>query len=449
MPRLSAAGDIHYVAALSKAVEVASAVAGANFFKILWISLPRMKVNFYNAKKLKYLSMLTSGKAKRNSRGKIIRDASFQKREAPVGRIEPSRSWFSNTKTVTQNDLEEYRSVIQTKSPYDVLLSTGNVPYSMIDNEVKLKKKYDLSNSFGSKSAPKKPRLSYSSLEEMKSSGDARICVENSARRDKIKGQSHRIWNELYKVVDSSDVVVHVLDARDPLGTRCDQVEEFIKTKAKHKHLVYVLNKVDLVPTSVTAQWLRTLSKEHPCIAYHSNSLNNHYGKENLMNLLRQLKTLYNKSNLSVGFVGYPNCGKSSIINTLRGKRVCKSAPVPGETRHWQYITLMKDLYLIDCPGVVPISDYKKAVLKGAIRIENVDDPDDLISDVINLAGREAVESCYNIKFDEIEELFEKIAKKYGKLAKGGGPNTNLISKMILHDLQRGKIPYYIPPSEG
>lgn len=407
-----------------------------------------MKVNFYNGKKLKYLNMLNSGKAKRNSKGEITKAALFQSKDAPTGRIEPARSWFTNTKTVTQNELEEYRNEIKTKSPYDVLLSTGNVPYSLINNDVKVKKKFDFADCFGSKSQRRKPRLGYKSLEEMTN----KPVPEKSAvthSKDKIKGQSHRIWNELYKVIDSSDVVVHVLDARDPLGTKCNQIEEFLKTKGAHKHLMFVLNKVDLIPTSVTAQWLRILSKEHPCIAYHSNSLDNHYGKQNLINIFRQLKTLYNKETLSIGFVGYPNCGKSSIINTLRNKAVCKAAPIPGETKVWQYITLMKDLYLVDCPGVVPIADYKQAVLKGAIRIENVEDPDQLVPDVINLTGKEAVEGCYGIKFNDIEDLFEKIAKKYGKLVKGGEPNVDVISKMILHDLQRGKIPYYIKPDES
>lgn len=53
------------------------------------------------------------------------------------------------------------------------------------------------------------------------------------------------------QVIDSSDVVIHVLDARDPLGTRCRSVEKYIKEEAPHKHLLFVLNKCDLVPTSV------------------------------------------------------------------------------------------------------------------------------------------------------------------------------------------------------
>ena len=61
-------------------------------------------------------------------------------------------------------------------------------------------------------------------------------------------------------MLDSSDVVLHVLDARDPLGTRCRSVEKYLKAEAPHKHLIFVLNKCDLVPSSVAVSKPRLVS---------------------------------------------------------------------------------------------------------------------------------------------------------------------------------------------
>ena len=83
-------------------------------------------------------------------------------------------------------------------------------------------------------------------------------------------------------------------------------------------------------------------------------SMTHAFGKGALIGLLRQFgKLMSDKKQISVGVVGYPNVGKSSVINTLISKKSCKVAPVPGETKIWQYITLMKRIFLIDCPGVV------------------------------------------------------------------------------------------------
>jgi len=66
------------------------------------------------------------------------------------------------------------------------------------------------------------------------------------------KGTSRRIYGELYKVIDSSDVILHILDARDPIGTMCESVLEYIKKEKAHKQVVLVINKCDLVPNWVT-----------------------------------------------------------------------------------------------------------------------------------------------------------------------------------------------------
>mmetsp|Transcript_35654 Transcript_35654/g.32135 ORF Transcript_35654/g.32135 Transcript_35654/m.32135 type:complete len:246 (-) Transcript_35654:374-1111(-) len=205
-------------------------------------------------------------------------------------------------------------------------------------------------------------------------------------------GQSSRIWAELYKVMDSSDVLCIVLDARNPMGTRCYKVEEHIKKNAKHKHIVFILNKADLIPTWLTKRWVSYLSKEYPTIAYHA-SITNPFGKGAFIQLLRQFDNFHkDKKNVCVGFIGYPNVGKSSVINSLKSKKVCKAAPIPGETKVWQYITLTRRIYLIDCPGIVYGSENDsqlETVLKGVVRAERLEDPSGYIYGILEKAKKQ------------------------------------------------------------
>ena len=177
-----------------------------------------------------------------------------------------------------------------------------------------------------------------------------------------------------------------MLDARDPEGTRSTALEEHIRKNCPHKHIVLLLNKADLIPIWVLAKWVKYLSKQYPTIAFKS-SITKPFGKGSLINLFRQFDIFHrDKKNISIGFVGYPNVGKSSVINTLKEKKVCKAAPVPGETKVWQYITLTKRIYLIDCPGAVHVSEGKDdvdSVLKGCVRAEKIDAPTYYIEHII------------------------------------------------------------------
>lgn len=72
----------------------------------------------------------------------------------------------------------------------------------------------------------------------------------------------------------------------------------------------------------MTKRWLHHLSREYPTLAFHA-SITNAFGKGALLSLLRQLARLRSdKQAISVGFIGYPNVGKSSVINALRTKKV-------------------------------------------------------------------------------------------------------------------------------
>ncbi|KAL7543003.1 hypothetical protein ACHAXR_012889 [Thalassiosira sp. AJA248-18] len=271
------------------------------------------------------------------------------------------------------------------------------------------------------------------------------------------KGQSKRIWGEFYKVVDCSDVILHVIDARNVPGTRCTMIEKHIAKNAPHKHLVFVLNKIDLVPNWVAKRWIGELAQIRPTIAFHA-SMTHAFGKGALISLLRQFGKLNSdKKQISVGVIGYPNVGKSSVINTLISKKSCKVAPIPGETKIWQYITLFRNIYLIDCPGVVvdTAGDTETdSVLKGVVRSERLETPEDFIDAIQAAVKKEHIAAMYGLPksgedtWNSSLELLEKIAVKSGRLLRGGEPCLRSAAIMMINDYQRGRLPHYVAPPE-
>jgi nuclear GTP-binding protein len=183
-------------------------------------------------------------------------------------------------------------------------------------------------------------------------------------------------------------------------------------------------------------------------------SINNSFGKGSLITLLRQFSSLHSdRKQISVGLIGYPNTGKSSIINTLRAKKVCTVAPIPGETKVWQYVTLMKRIYLIDCPGVVPPNQNDSEtdiLLRGVCRVENVHNPEQYIPAVMSRVQPQHLERTYDIKAptDAIDFL-SRLARKGGRLLKGGEPDLDGVAKMVINDFLRGKIPWFTPPPKA
>ena len=94
-------------------------------------------------------------------------------------------------------------------------------------------------------------------------------------------------------------------------------------------------------------------------------------------------------------------------------------APIAGETKVWQYITLMKRIYLIDCPGVVyPHGDTETdIVLKGVVRVENIPAPEDHTEEVLKRVKKEHVQKTYKISdWADYTDFLEKLATKTGKL---------------------------------
>eukprot|EP00854_Cymbomonas_tetramitiformis_P011854 gene11854-13997_t len=175
-------------------------------------------------------------------------------------------------------------------------------------------------------------------------------------------GSRRAFYKVFTNVVQNSDVVLHVLDARDPLGCRCVDVERYVLQRNPNAKIVLLLNKIDLVPRENVQAWLKYLREEAPTVAFkcatakgaqHTSqkSVNQKMSKSNIQDvggnaslgadtLLQLLKNYARnrgiKTAITVGVIGFPNVGKSSLINSLMRTRTVATGATPGLTRQAQ-----------------------------------------------------------------------------------------------------------------
>lgn len=432
---------------------------------------------------IRRLMMYKGGKPIRNAKGRIVKPASHQSwnKSGTRARIAPNQKWFGNTRTVTQDSLQKFQTELKkvVEDPTQVVLKPTKLPVTLLSDKstqpkVPVLNIQPFEETFGKNAKRKRPNLKITDYESLVDIATQKQAIYNEdddvklesqiekkhlefrdERRDPLlrAGQSKRIYNELFKVIDSSDVVLQVVDVRDPMGTRSAYLENYLKKEKPFKHLVIILNKCDLVPVGVTKAWIKLLSKEYPTLSFRA-STTNPFGKGDLIGLFRQFASLHkDRKQISIGIVGYPNVGKSSLINALKAKKVCDVAPIAGETKVWQYISLMKGIYLIDCPGVVHPQNESDTdiVLKNVVRIENIQEPESHIQELMSRVDENFLKRHYKLdKWEDATDFLEQLARRMGKLSKGGLPDTNTTSRMVLTDWLRGRLPYYVkPPNYG
>jgi ribosome biogenesis GTPase A len=238
-------------------------------------------------------------------------------------------------------------------------------------------------------------------------------------------------WKIVNKVIAESDVILEVLDARLVDETRNIEIEN--KIKKKNKKIIYVINKCDLVDKELMDKRKKEL--DH-CIFV---SALEHLGTTMLK---KKILHLGQKDKIIVGVLGYPNTGKSSIINALSGSSKARTSSVSGYTVGIQKIKASNRIYLLDTPGVIPFEEddnFKHAVI-AAIDPSKINEPDMIAMQLLEYLDG-TIERFYEIEvLEDYEETIENIAKKFNKLKKGGVPDVDQASRMIIKDWQSGKI---------
>lgn len=317
-------------------------------------------------------------------------------------------------------------------------------------------------------------------ISEKSEFGKDASAEEERVSKDMSKKQ---FMKKFRKVVDAADVILEVVDARDPNSCRVREAERLVQSSGGKKRLVIVMNKVDLVPHDVLDSWVRYLRDEFPTIAFKASTqhgapsqsdanlrratesavaaTSEALGAEALLQLLKNYCREAGNSEgpgraITVGVVGYPNVGKSSVINSLKRARAVGVSPIPGFTKEISEVRLDKNIRLLDSPGVFfyegtdALDEASKAadapVLLNCLRPESVV-PEQAVETLLARAPHDKLLEIYKIgDWTSTREFLSRVAQRRGKLRRGGIPDVEVAAKLVVADVASGKIPFWVDP---
>jgi len=258
-------------------------------------------------------------------------------------------------------------------------------------------------------------------------------------------------WPVVLNVLRNSDVVLLLVDARMPEVSRNSEIVNKVKAMGSKK-LIIVFNKCDLVGRKDIDE----LKREYPDGFFISATTR--VGIKNLKMALNEMAENWSRPSLRVGIVGYPNIGKSTLMNLFAPDARAKVSRVSGTTKKTQWVRVGR-LRIIDSPGVIPFGDKKVQVGMTASKdVHKIKNPERVAIRIIEFLMNKDAEACrsqvagrrsgyvsllkkfYGVDGNSACGIFDEIGRKKGYLVKGGNIDENRTAIKVIDDWQKGKI---------
>jgi ribosome biogenesis GTPase A len=260
-------------------------------------------------------------------------------------------------------------------------------------------------------------------------------------------GHMHLTRQAIAERLKAIDVVIEMLDARLPGSSANPMLAGLIKGKPALK----ILSKQDLADPARTARWLAHYNAQEGVRAIGLDNSMQQPARA-LVEACHQLAPHRGGMDkpMRVLICGIPNVGKSTLINTLKGKRAAQTGDIAGVTRTEQRVTIADDFYLYDTPCVlwpriiVLQSGYNLAA-SGAIGIKAFDDEEVALELLAYLMAHYPEELKARYRLTDLagltdEQLLQAIGRQRGALQAGGRINTTKAAEIVIHDLRSGAL---------